>query len=745
MARKKNRPARSRSPQQTAVVPQAAVTGTTTTTPVKVFSPAAVSHPDGLPKLERSWIELAAIRIARSLGSLQMAVVLLTLFAAVLAIGTMVESWYSDKLAKELVYKTWWFTTLLALLGVTIFFAAVKKWPWKKYQTGFLITHLGLLTLLAGGIVNSVQGTDAVLPLIDSDDPAFQREYELPQASGQIIDRDDSHIVITRFVGGEHKTARFRFNPGTLPWSTKDYEKTEPDMFLQVLNWFAHPFGRSWSVSVDNGAKLEVLGYYPHVTRKRTFRDALPEEARSSFPAVHVHFVSQMTGMKFDGWVASNPHSVSQSVFRPGPGQLELLGSRLPADLVDEFCSDPRSHGVRGRKGQLVLVVKGEKHRVNVEESLANDRWDPIGESGWSVKVSHYSGQNQEIDYPSYPAFRPVVRFDLKHDSQPNEVMRFQTEGRYSVGRALPMVKERFSMQAARRLYGEDFNRRNLQVWYHAPDNRWGDDALRAVVQLIPGEDGQLYYRSFHSSGVGGFRYESSGTIRSGGSSKPVWGGMQGRIRVSNYLSEAIPHWNYTLYEDPELRPGIEPQPGPGQDIRKAIRCRLTRGKDHKDFWVGQTSSGSDKVVVDGEVYGFGYNTIIQDLGFEIKLLRAEQKVDPGTHSAATYTSYVQLTDKSQGIEAEDGVITMNEPLQHRGYKLFQSNYSFVRSDAETNYKPIDISTFAVSWDPGLWLKYLGSIMLALGIVTMFYMKAYFFKPRGRNKASPLNPVTGDA
>src|SRR5262249_17742113 len=99
--------------------------------------------PAGAPKVpapatqptERSWAEHAASRIARTLGSLQMAVILLGLFAAVVFLGTLVEHWYNTKIAQELVYRSWWFVFLLLLLAVNILFAAVKKWPWKKYQT----------------------------------------------------------------------------------------------------------------------------------------------------------------------------------------------------------------------------------------------------------------------------------------------------------------------------------------------------------------------------------------------------------------------------------------------------------------------------------------------------------------------------------------------------------------------------------------------------------------------------------
>jgi hypothetical protein len=50
----------------------------------------------------------------------------------------------------------------------------------------------------------------------------------------------------------------------------------------------------------------------------------------------------------------------------------------------------------------------------------------------------------------------------------------------------------------------------------------------------------------------------------------------------------------------------------------------------------------------------------------------------------------------------------------------------------DENARPVSRSIFTVGRDPGLPLKYLGSTMLALGIVCMFYMRAYFFKPRGR-------------
>src|SRR5262249_1452796 len=80
----------------------------------------------------------------RRLGSLQMAVTLLPGLALVLVLGTVIESWHGRPAAAQLVYQSWWFILLLGFLGVNILCAALKKWPWRRHQTGFLITHAGL-------------------------------------------------------------------------------------------------------------------------------------------------------------------------------------------------------------------------------------------------------------------------------------------------------------------------------------------------------------------------------------------------------------------------------------------------------------------------------------------------------------------------------------------------------------------------------------------------------------------------
>src|SRR5579864_2542249 len=85
--------------------------------------------------------------VYRFFASLTLAMISL---ASVLAVGTWVESRYGTVAVQEWVYRSWWFAILLAFLATNILCAALIRYPWTKRQTGFVITHAGLLTVLAG-------------------------------------------------------------------------------------------------------------------------------------------------------------------------------------------------------------------------------------------------------------------------------------------------------------------------------------------------------------------------------------------------------------------------------------------------------------------------------------------------------------------------------------------------------------------------------------------------------------------
>ena len=116
-----------------------------------------------------------------------MAVPMILILAVLLASGTIVESKYSTAVAKRFVYGTWWFAAFLTLLGANVFCSALSRFPWKKHQTGFVITHLGILILLSGSLVTQRYGVDGQIGLTEGEEGALFQE-EKPTLYYQLAD-----------------------------------------------------------------------------------------------------------------------------------------------------------------------------------------------------------------------------------------------------------------------------------------------------------------------------------------------------------------------------------------------------------------------------------------------------------------------------------------------------------------------------------------------------------------------------
>ncbi len=669
---------------------------------------------------QRTWLEAWAVSISRWLGSLQIAVVLLVFFAAALMAGVVVETWFNAKTAGELVYRSWWFALLLLLLGVNIFFAAAKKWPWKKHQTGFLITHLGLLTMLAGGILNALGGTDAQMQLIDTDDPDLLSRTSFPQESNRILFSDVSTIRVRRIAAGrDHKegwktVGEEDFVGGPLPWKSDAGPSGYREWTLAVLDFLRNPLPRSWSLKLSDGARLDVVNFYPQ-SKHDLFSVAKP--GQEGAPAFKLELQSPRFGT-MDEWLAAD-RKREFSRLRGMPGYVEFMG-KCPDVLLKEFLEPPATSEL-GNFGVLVLFVDGSPYRFPVDKNLQQSV--AVGDSGYRIRMTGYHPVFRDPN-DNQPPDDPVVEFEL---TGKNGVSGdYLALARRFLGNLIP---QHFFNREKRKPTHEELA--GLKVWYHPPDYRYGREGIRGVLQFVHGTGDRLYYRSFNSK-VGGFNFESSGEVTKGADDgHAIWSGMNGKFRVLEHLPEAVPEDRYTYRK-------LKENEKPGEDGTAVLRCRIVAGgKAGSEFWVAQHEPKT--ITVDGEHYRIDYDMKSKTLPFSIKLERAESTVDPGTQQAATYTSYVQLTDKEKGIEGERRIITMNEPLEHRWYSFYQSD--FTPLGVMSAGKPVSRSGLTVAFDPGLLLKYAGTCLLPLGVAIMFYMKAYFFKPRGRREPT-LEPGT---
>src|SRR3954468_19806432 len=104
-------------------------------------------------------------------ASLKLAVVLLAVLIIGAIFGTIYESSFDAKVARAYVYGAPWFNLWLLLLGANLACSALSRWPWRKHHLAFLITHLGIITLLIGSLIGRVWGVEGTIPLCKGEPP----------------------------------------------------------------------------------------------------------------------------------------------------------------------------------------------------------------------------------------------------------------------------------------------------------------------------------------------------------------------------------------------------------------------------------------------------------------------------------------------------------------------------------------------------------------------------------------------
>lgn len=215
---------------------------------------------------------------------------------------------------------------------------------------------------------------------------------------------------------------------------------------------------------------------------------------------------------------------------------------------------------------------------------------------------------------------------------------------------------------------------------------------LRFVVK-----DGQLSYQQMSGSDL------KEGVLKEGDKTATGWMGIEFTVE--------------TFYPHAERKRFFTPEPNTSESksVYPAVQVELQKNGKTKNFWLLQDMPESG--TLDGETFKIAYSKKRKPLPFKLTL--RDFKVDeyPGTTRPASFESQVTLRDDFRGVQ-KDVRIAMNEPLIYQGLRIFQASYS--RTPGEP-----DVSVFAVAYDPGIFLKYAGAVIMVAGIITMFYTRRF--------------------
>jgi hypothetical protein len=655
------------------------------------------------------------------LASLRFAVILIALLAIVLGLGTFVESGFGTEAVKFGIWNTWWFTLLNALLAVSIFCAAAIRYPWKRHQTGFVITHIGLLVLLAGCLLSQRGGIDAQIPLLEGEQGS--KAYE-----------DSHHFTLSvRPAGGRAGSDRIlpvEFRSGPFNWS--EYGTTR--------NWF--PWGLAprdtGLLYAADGIRLEVLDFYADSTA------ALAPSVKLRIGSDSFAGASASDrGMWMPVDVAWQPDPLRAAQIRHranvGGGTVVFWKVASSAEAEAFLAGLPDPDIGYGEKGQLVLVADGRPHRFRIDDVLGKERF-PLEGTNLFVEVTDFQEK--------LSAVRLRVRRGAEGNDEELVVLADLPEVTIHAPRSLvygTLWIERSTADAAERMQGKAKSRIDI---VQAPEN---------ATQGAGGH--QLLYRRWQQPTADG------GELPTDGAPVPAFAMPMGKLemRVDRFLpADTLEVATLPLPFSKDKPPSAK---------RRAAKIRLTVDGRAEEFWlaglpiqpINEPPGPTEERTVAGRSRSVLVNLVPDaiDVGFNVKLDNFERRLDPGTSQASHFSSIVEFLSPAGGALVKQPVtITMNAPVDFsdpktgRSYRLFQESFMgpwvpgdelYDRFTKDLREKPekLEASVLTVNYDPGRGVKYLGSGLIVIGIFTMFYMRAYFFGPRGTRDSGLQESAVG--
>jgi len=680
-------------------------------------------------------------------GSLTFGMILLAIMLILLAWGTFVETEYGTAVAQFVLYANVWFYLLIALLAINIFVNMFLRFPWRRFDIPFLVTHIGILLLLFGCFLTWQYGVEAQMTLPEG-------------AIGRVAVKLDKqkleiqHIVHT----AEAPTApvHLPFQPG--PFSWQDYEWAnwiKDGRKYKWILWHAIRFGqrdKGVLMSGDPNVKIETLDYYANSTL-----DPVPPldvsilwnktvttetEIGESREAPRIWEPVRLAPPRHQRRVAGLSDIRGSSTTMT---QRELVTYGLaisPEELTAFRMSRPKGGAHAGLWGEIVLYYGGNHYSVNVDrlrELPRNERF-PVGDSGLQIV-------NTERFPLQFIERIPNIRFAVLTPSGEMEEMALFPDN----------PEHNFH---ARRLgvfgsYWVDPQRIMQQSREHA-DNPMLERLAIQRLDFMQGPDKKLYYRLWS-----GQRIVADGVVPDrAGSQQPQFTLAEGTpdevaIAVDRFIPQDVPGGRV-----------ISAPIGGGRHNEQRVLLRVTFDGKEDLFWLRATTPTVAPLPPDPDqirhVYGNNRTLRVQlnyeniDLGFGILLKHSEKRNEPGTATRAFSSSLVDYVEPIDPTNAsvtfswdlehfrplpngEDILISLNRPGNFNGYRIYHSTshdpYYPDQRDFHELYdgtifpwetrprESITMSTLSVNADPGRGWKYFGSLLIVLGAAMFIWRK----------------------
>ncbi len=270
------------------------------------------------------------IPLWRTLGSVWLAVPVLTALGLVLGIATFYEARFGTAAVQRDVYQSFWFFLLQFFLVVNLAVAALRRWPWQKSHAGFVLVHAGIISMLVGGFIGTHFGEEGTLLI--------------PEGSTQ------SEMQLNRW------------------YLTVD--QPNPGFHLEIPTAFE---ARPWIESPNQSFEVSTENQTYHLLVDRYFPDAVAQETvvedPHGAPAVQLEVLpkSHLRSGPRPIWLWARDTERFSAHF--GPIHLMFLEANTDKALR-ALLAKPKKVTVSGQGTLVFQFPWGKPHRVNVTKAL---------------------------------------------------------------------------------------------------------------------------------------------------------------------------------------------------------------------------------------------------------------------------------------------------------------------------------------------------------------------------------------
>jgi hypothetical protein len=640
-------------------------------------------------------------RVFSFFASLKLAVVLLAVLIVAAIAGTIYESSFDAKVARAYIYGAPWFNLWLVLLGANLTVSALSRWPWKKHHLAFLITHLGIITLLTGSLIGRIWGIEGTITLFKNDPPTNRLLVD----QHQLRVRDSDGMV-------KGYPAEFLHHP------------PDPD----------HP--RELGL-LASGARLSVVNYAPAIEGKlnpRPLQDG-------GLPALHFTVNTAMMGQHLESWLlADDPQ---HGTFNMGLANIELkrgvaakdentdqserglsAATNQVVDLEESifaFSKAPEEQigrvtkgGGTGAKVRLLAPENRSKGRISISLDGKEASFDVAENLGKDVAIAGTPFSLKIDDY--WPDFRIESGKPGSLSDQPNNPAVLVTIR----GKGVPAAAN-----ARPSLHGTatEFNTNG-----GPPAMPPAEGPAPNHLTLFLGSDGAITYELI-----------SRKTGRSTGQidlNKPLttgWADWQLNI------DKVMPHAEQWL----DFSPVKSTSAPPMADLPDGLRVRVQQNGETIEQWVPagwqvtvpirQRTDSPGRTSPQETQFAYGWKSFALPIGIE--LLDFEVKRNEGSDSPAGFKSTLRVATADG--DAATGQCWMNHPFSYPGaWWRTWTGLTYKISQASWNPENLGQSTVQILRDPGWLFKWIGSLLVVAGVFMMFYLRPY----RKQTVGTPILP-----